>query len=134
MDKTTILISKKTKDKLYTKSELEDLFYRANTAFNGIKQQADGKKVVCHTGNWGAGAFGGSVKASVLCQLAAADQANIDEIIFYPMGKDKEFQNAKILYLQIKKQNPNLTVDEYLTHLANNAEKYNLIFDSTNGN
>lgn len=117
----------------YKKEDLEELFYRANTAFRGIKDQANGKKIVCHTGNWGAGAFGGSAKAAFLCQLAAAEEANIDELLFYPMSKSDEFKSAKMLYDKIKKENPKMTADEFLTHLAKNAVEYGLSWGCGSG-
>jgi hypothetical protein len=49
------------------------------------------------------------------------------------MNNSSEFQKAKALYLQIKKTNPNITVNEFLSHLADNAIKYNLVFGASNG-
>ncbi len=119
-------------NKPYEKDDLEKLFYRSYLAFASIKQQAKGKKVAIHTGNWGAGAFGGSVKAAVLCQLAACKKANIDECIFYPIDKKQDFEEAKDLFETIERKYPNMKVDEFLTHIAKNAKRYDLLYGVSN--
>ena len=119
-------------NKPYTKSDLEKLFYRALNAFEAIKKQAKGKEVTIHTGNWGAGAFGGSVKVAALCQMVAAKKANVDNFIFYPMDKKQDFEEAEKIFEKIQKENKDMKVDEFLDYLHQNAKSFNLLYGASN--
>ena len=124
-------IPSKAYGKPYSKADLEKLFYSANTAFKAIKQQAK-HQVVCHTGNWGAGAFGGSAKAAAICQIVAARNCQLDELIYYSMNKNREFQQALELLNQIEGKHPNISIDKLLTHVSQNAKVYNLLYGISN--
>jgi hypothetical protein len=116
----------------YQKKHLEKLFYPAFTAFFAAKQNSTNGHAVMHTGNWGAGAFGNGVKTSHLILIAAAYAAGVDAR-FYPLDKIAEFHAAQQLFNQIIQQNPNLSIDQFLTHLTQHAQAYGLVYGQSNG-
>jgi hypothetical protein len=118
----------------YTKQHLADLFYTAYTNFAAIKQSTDkpDQTSVAHTGLWGAGAFGNGEKASLLIQIAAAHAADLD-VVFYPLDKFAVYSAALELFNQIKKQNPNMTIQQFLDHVAQYAQHYGLLYGKSNG-
>src|SRR5579862_9222188 len=116
----------------YQKKHLEELFYPAFTAFFAAKQNSTNGQAVMHTGNWGAGAFGNGVKTSHLILIAAAYAADVNAR-FYPLEKVAEFQAAQQLFNQIIQQNPTMSIDQFLTHLAQHAQGYGLVYGQSNG-
>jgi hypothetical protein len=117
----------------YKKVILKQIFYRSYLAFSSIKSKNPSKKNVVHTGNWGAGAFGNSPIAVAVIQLAAARCAGINEIDYYPMGSKAAFEEALKIFNEIEKNFPNMTIDQFLNHLTENATKYNLLYGKSNG-
>lgn len=123
----------------YQEQDLRALFLRAYTTFVAIKERSAGKRVVIHTGNWGAGAFGGSIKAAALCQLAAARMAGIEEVVCYPVDAEGRTENRQ-LYEQamgvlkhLQEQVPNITVSNFLAYLTQNARNLGLFYGVSNG-
>lgn len=121
------------KDLPYEKQDLEKLFFTAFNAFSNIKKTCAGKRVVVHTGNWGAGAFGNDPKTVQLIQLAAARYAEIDEIKMYPLNYSAQLAEAMHLLNQIEHQNAQINVGQFLDHLEANAVAYNLRYKEGNG-
>jgi hypothetical protein len=117
----------------YQKEHLEHLFYRAYTAFVALKEKSGDARAIIHTGNWGAGAFGNDAKTVALIQLAAARFADIKEMCYYPLSNHDKFQMAEQLLNQIASSHPHLTVDEFLSHLADHADVYGLRYGKSNG-
>ena len=117
----------------YQKRDLESLFYTFYNASKGMKETCLGKRVVVHTGNWGAGAFGNDPKTVHLIQLAAARCAGIDEIRMYPMSNQAELLAARLLLNQIEQQNPQMTIGQLLDHLTTHAATYGLTYQAGNG-
>jgi hypothetical protein len=117
----------------YQRRDLATLFFTAYNAFRSAKEASPGKRVVIHTGNWGAGAFGNGSKTVHLIQLAAARFAGVEEIRMYPMSQQAQYQEAKQLYTHIGSQFPQLTVGQFLDHLTSNASGYNLRYGQGNG-
>ncbi len=126
-------ISRALKDQPYQKSDLQTLFLTAYNAFHGIKEVSSGKKIVIHTGNWGAGAFGNDPKTVYILQLAAARFAGIDEIRMHPMNEHNQLTAASLLLDQIEVQFPQMTIEQFLDHLAANAASYGLKYKEGNG-
>jgi hypothetical protein len=119
--------------KPYQKNHLEQLFYTAYTAFYAIKNQSlPSKSCLIHTGNWGAGAFGNSVKVSHLMQIAAARAAGVD-VLFHPLDQMQAFYSANTLEDEIERQNPAMSIDQYLDHLTEHAQEYGLLYGRGNG-
>ncbi len=117
----------------YQKKDIDALFFTAYNAFHAIKESSPGKKVVAHTGNWGAGAFGNDLKTVHLLQLAAARFAGIDEIRMHPMSSQAELQAARQLLDQIERQFPQMTIGQFIDHLTANAASYQLTYKTGNG-
>lgn len=117
----------------YQKKELSELFFTAYNAFRSIKSVNQGKKIVIHTGNWGAGAFGNDAKTAHLVQLAAAEMAGIDEIRMHPMTQPNSFVAAKQLIENLRAQFPQMTSGQFLDHLTSNATAYDLRYRQGNG-
>jgi hypothetical protein len=132
--KIAIIVAPRGPDKTpYSKKDLEKLLYPVITVLTAIKQKYSNKKIVFHTGNWGAGAFGGSHKAAAIMQLLAARISCIDEIRYYPRSKESQYNSGKTLLETIENHNPKtLTCDQFIDHLAENAKKYNLIWEKPN--
>lgn len=120
-------------DKPYERKDLENLLFTSYNAFRSIKERCQGQKVVIHSGNWGAGAFGNDPKTVHLIQLASARWAGIDEIRMYPMSNQTEFDEARDLFDQIENEFPQMTVGQFLDHLTANATAYNLRYKQGNG-
>lgn len=117
----------------YQKDHLEQLFYRAYTAFSAAKEKSGSNCETCvHTGNWGAGAFGNDAKTVALIQLAAARLAQVN-LFYYPLNNAHDFVAAQNLLHQIEQENPQLTVDAFLNHLTENASPYQLLYGVGNG-
>jgi hypothetical protein len=121
------------KDQPYQRSDLEKLFFTFYNAARGVKEICAGKKVVLHSGNWGAGAFGNDPKTVHLVQLAAARCAGVDELRMYPFTQQNAHREAKELLHQIKYQFPQMTVGGFLDHLTANAVRYGLRYKEGNG-
>ena len=113
---------------------MEKLLYPVITVLTAIKQKYPNKKIVFHTGNWGVGAFGGSAEAAAIMQLLAARVSGIDEIRYYPRSSKSQYNSGKTLLKTIEKNHSNLTCDQFIEHLAKNAQNYNLIWGTSNGN
>lgn len=120
-------------DQPYEREDLEKLLFTSYNAFQGIKKRCPGQKVVIHSGNWGAGAFGNDPKTVHLIQLASARWAGIDEIRMYPMSNQTEFEEARELLDQIENEFPEMTIGQFLDHLTANAAAYNLRYKQGNG-
>ncbi len=117
----------------YQKQHLEQLFYTCDTAFSACKENSGEAQCVVHTGKWGAGAFGNDPKTVAVIQIAAAMHAGIDELRYYALGSQDAFIDAQELVNQITLQHPQFTVDEFLSHLADNAAAYGLRYGLGNG-
>lgn len=117
----------------YRREDLAKLFFTSYNAFRSIKNVNEVKKVVIHTGNWGAGAFGNDAKTAQLIQLAAAELAGIDEVRMHPMSHANAFHAAKQLFAQMKIQLPQMTSGQFLDHLTANATNYDLRYRLGNG-
>lgn len=118
----------------YQKLHLKELFLRACAAFSAIASRSEGAKTsaVVHTGNWGAGAFGGSPLATALCQILAARAAGV-ELRYYPLDETEAFAKAQKILTNIERQQPNASAGEILLHLAKNAERYAIVYGQSNG-
>jgi hypothetical protein len=117
----------------YEKLHLQQLFLRAYTAFASIREVTDSnKQAVAHTGNWGAGAFGGSPLAAALCQILAARTAGI-ELCYYPLEEKEALSKAQHILEHIEKQTPHTRIGDILVHLSNNAAKYGIVYGTGNG-
>lgn len=113
----------------YGRDELEALLYRAYNAFWHIRAQApEGVSVAVHTGNWGCGNFWGSPRASALMQLAAADLAGVDKIIYYPLGESEAFLAAKAIWERFKQEHPDATVADFISDVTLHAGSYDLVY------
>lgn len=117
----------------YRKEYLRVLLFRAIAAFSSIKFEYPTKKIVVHTGNWGCGAFGNSSKVAALLQLAAGHFSGIDRLEYYPLEKGASFDQAKGILQRIETEHPNMTIDEFLTFLENNAVGLGLFYERGNG-
>lgn len=128
-------ISKTLFNKLYTKAHLEELFYTAYVGFRAIKEKDDAASTVLHTGHWGAGAFGNDRKTVAIIQIAAARLAGLEEVRYHNLGDAKSLQDGYDILLQIEaaQNGQPFTVDQLLTHLADNAETYGLRYQRGNG-
>lgn len=118
----------------YDYQHLKDYFDRAFLAFKTIKEKygTEQRKVMIHTGNWGAGAFGNDAKVAALIQLAAARAAGVD-VIYYPMSSNDALQGAYTLFNQLSVSFPQMTVGEFLHHLEQYAGHYSLLYGVGNG-
>eukprot|EP00741_Cyanophora_paradoxa_P005333 tig00000880_g5172.t1 len=82
----------------YTVNDIQDVLATAYTGFLAARAEAQlaaqgersggehfrpAPEVVVHTGNWGAGAFGGNLVLSHLLQMAAARLAGLDRLVFH---------------------------------------------------
>lgn len=117
----------------YQRKDLSALLLTSYNAFRGIKELCPGQRIVIHTGNWGAGAFGNDPKTVHLLQLAAARWAGIDEIRMYPLSHESAFQEARELLEQIENQFPQMTIGQFLDHLSFYADFYGLRYGEGNG-
>jgi hypothetical protein len=117
----------------YRRDDLKALFLTSYNAFRGIKERCPGQRVVIHTGNWGAGAFGNDPKTSHLLQIAAARAAGIDEVCMYPLSQQNALQAARQLLDQITQQFPQMTFGQFLDHLTSHASSYQLLYGLGNG-
>jgi len=115
----------------YRYEHLHHLFINAYAAFKGI-QEKDPNAVI-HTGNWGCGAFGNSVAAQALMQIAAARLAGIKRIHYYPLLQAAEFNAAEQLFDQIERENPRMTVDGFLRYVEAHAAEFGLLYGRGNG-
>ncbi len=119
--------------KPYQQDDLETLFFTSYNAFRAIREKYPTQKVVIHSGNWGAGAFGNDLMTTHLMQLAAARVAGVDELRMYPMTNKQDLEKAKALLNQIEKDYPDMTVGQFLQHLFTQAASYNLRYRLGNG-
>jgi hypothetical protein len=128
-------ISKTLFNKPYTKAHLEELFYTAYVGFRAIKEKDGAASTVLHTGHWGAGAFGNDRKTVAIIQIAAARLAGLEEVRYHNLGDPKSLQEGLEILIQIEDAHPDLllTVDQFLTHLADNAATYGLRYQMGNG-
>lgn len=126
-------ISSALNGQLYTRRNLELLFFTFHNALKRIKETCPGKKVVIDMGNWGMGAFGNGGKAVYLALLAAAHFTQADTIRMHPLSRVGEFHAAKQLLAQIKAGFPQITVGQFLDHSTQNAAAYNLRYGLGNG-
>jgi len=126
-------IGNNLKGKPYQKNNMEQLFYTAFNAFwSSNYNSAPGSSCQIHTGNWGAGAFGNSAKVSHLLQIAAAHAAGVNAQ-FYPLDQAPAFHSAQLLFNEIMRQYPEMSVDQFLDHLAEHAQVYDLLYGHGNG-
>ena len=118
------------RDSAYKKQHLEQLFYTAYLAFSSIKSENMESAIAIHTGNWGCGACGNDPKTVALIQLAAARFSGIYEVHYHFNSTDntQPFRDAKNLLDRIERDNPLMTIDEFLTHLERNARDYDLVY------
>ncbi len=118
----------------YQRKDLEKLFFTAYNAFLGIREISDpGKRIVVHSGNWGAGAFGNDPKTVHLIQIAAAKFAGVHELRMHPMSSAGQFQSANQLLGSLETTFPQMTIGQFLDHLTTNAAAYNLRYGIGNG-
>ena len=115
------------------KEHLKQLLIRSIAAFSAIKFEYPTKKIVVHTGNWGSRAFGNNLKAIALLQLAAAHFSGIDRVEYYPLDGDSSFEEAQEILMRIEHDNLNMTIDEFLTYLENNAASLGLLYEKGDG-
>lgn len=120
------------KGKPYHKEDLEKLFYRSYGAFSAIKSKST-KKAAVHTGNFGCGAFGNSPKVAAILQIAAARLANVDELYYYPMNREAEYDEALAFLDNHFEHFSNMTIDQFLEDLTNHAREYGLFYEEGNG-
>lgn len=121
-------IGENLRDRPYRRDHLKDLLFRSVAAFSAIKFECPTKKIIVHSGNWGCGAFGHGAKAVALIQLAAANFSGIDRLEYYPLDRSRDFDQAKVLFEIIERDHQNMTIDEFLTFLENNATRLGLIY------
>ena len=67
----------------YTREELQYVLLTATTAFRAARERSGKDSVEIHTGFWGCGAFGGNRTVMVALQLAAAQLAGVDALVFH---------------------------------------------------
>lgn len=117
----------------YQKQHLEQLFYTCYTAFAAVKERSGDARCVVHTGNWGAGAFGNDPKTVAVIQLAAAIHAGVDEVRYHSLSSHGVYEEANEIVNNITNFHTHFTVDEFLSHLADNAAAYGLRYGLGNG-
>jgi len=114
----------------YRKEMLEHLFYSSYTAFAAVKEKSEEAHAIVHTGNWGC-AQGHSPACVALIQAAAAQLAGV-ELYYYPVDADSKVHVERGLQLWEALMQQALagkwTVDQFLTHMADQAENYGLLF------
>jgi hypothetical protein len=66
----------------YSKDEIRMILLTAFVGFAACRAESQGRSVV-HTGNWGCGAFGGHPVLMALLQIAAANLAGLDELVYH---------------------------------------------------
>jgi len=118
----------------YTLPQIVDTFTTAYTSFlaaklesqlavNGesfpFKQKA---KVIVHTGNWGTGAFGGNKALMTALQLAAAQMAGVDKLVYHTFNKEGTDGYKAGYNLLMKEFSKSMPTEEFLKALE--AKKF----------
>jgi len=126
----------------YSSDQIVDTFTTAFTSFTAAKiesilsvngeQIGNSKpKVVIHTGNWGTGAFGGNKALMAIIQLAAAQLAGVDRLVYHTFNAEGT-QGYKEGYQIFKEE---LLKKEMSTHdLLLQLEKYGFKWGMSDGN
>jgi len=125
----------------YDMSQIVDTFTNAFTSFtaariesnfavNGETYGNNKPKVVIHTGNWGTGAFGGNRELMAIIQMAAAQLAKVDKLVYHTFNNEgtKGYQKGYKIYKD-ELQNQ-LNIKEFLQKL----ESYKFEWGVSDGN
>ena len=111
------------------KDDLAKLLFRAIGAFSAIKFEYPTKKIVVHTGHWEPGEVGNSAKVATIIQLAAARFSGVDQVEYYPLGKGRDFDRGKAIWQRMEREFPDMTVNEFLTYLEDNAARLGFLYE-----
>lgn len=117
-------IHPKNEDTTYTYKVLRGLFCSAYAAFSRIAKKDP--LAVIHTGNWGCGDLFHDPKTIALIQIAAAKLAGIKEMCYYPMGKERELEDAQKILREIENRYRYLSAEGFLRHIRTYASGFNL--------
>jgi len=113
------------KGKPYTLEVITAIFATAYSGFRAVVLQSIEKgytkhgkpsEAVIHTGNWGAGNFGGNLELMVVLQLAAAKQAKVKKLVGYGAGKvgTETWFKALDVFRNLWPANKAISKDEFL--------------------
>jgi hypothetical protein len=108
----------------YTKPQIVDMFTTAYTSFlaakiestlqvNGGNLTPNKPEVIVHTGNWGTGAFGGNKPLMAIIQLAAAQMAGVDKLVYHTFNKEGSdgYKKGYTIYVEEFSKKPMPTED-----------------------
>ncbi|RUP39016.1 hypothetical protein BC936DRAFT_138375 [Jimgerdemannia flammicorona] len=80
---------------------------------------------IIHTGNWGCGAYGGNLTVMYLMQMAAAELAGIDKIVFHFVNEKQVFSQAHKLYEDLRVEGgPEMTVHQFCEKVGKKRFKW----------
>jgi hypothetical protein len=89
----------------YTEEQIVYVISTAYTAFMACRHESyeharergwsSVPKVVCHTGNWGCGAYGGNITLMAICQLIAARFVCVDTLVYHTFRPEATLEYRK---------------------------------------
>ncbi|MBQ0052615.1 MAG: hypothetical protein KBT11_11230 [Treponema sp.] len=107
----------------YTEEQIVYIFLGLIVGYSGLVKQTRIKKAsrcALHTGNWGAGNFGGNLELMYLIQMYAASLCGIDEMIFHAV-KNEVFEKARNAFEKIPEE---LTFEEAVWYFLRQKYKW----------